>query len=84
MKHLYKSLLALCAAVIMMCTVFPTVAAQEAVPEESTVTSISEQNNGERAYDLVWKYKSEGGHMYKRRWNNTLNGWYDPAWILVY
>ena len=83
MKHLYKSILALCAAVIMICTAIPA-AAQEAVPEENTVTFISEQDDGGKAYDLVWKYKEEGGHLYKRRWNNTTGMWYDPAWILVY
>ena len=84
MKHLYKSLIALFAAMIMMCAVIPAAAAQEAAPEETAVISISEQDDGAKAYDLVWKYKAEGGHLYKRRWNKTLNMWYDPAWILVY
>lgn len=84
MKHLYKSMLALCMAAIMSCALIPAVSAQETSPEETDVISISAQDDNIRAYDLVWRYKEEGGHLYKRRWNKTLNIWYDPAWILVY
>lgn len=83
MKHLLKRMLALCFAVIMTCAVIPAATAQEVRSTETTVTSISTQDDGSKAYDLVWKYKYEGGHYYKRRWNATLNKWYDPAWILV-
>ena len=83
MKHHFKRMLAICFATIMACAVIPAASAQEAEPEEVAVTSISAQDDDVRAYDLVWKYKYEGGHLYKRRWNNTLYKWYDPAWILV-
>lgn len=83
MKHLLKSILALCFATIMACAVIPAASAQDALPEETEVTSISAQNDGVKAYDLVWRFKESGGHLYKRRWNKTLNCWYDPAWILV-
>ena len=32
---------------------------------------------------IVWKFKSQNGHLYKRRFNQTRGVWYDPAWILV-
>lgn len=51
---------------------------------KDTTVVIYEDGDSTRAYELVWKYKSENGHMWKRRWNMTLGGWYDPAWILVY
>ena len=82
MKKLFKFMLAVCIAAVMTCAVIPAAAAQET---ESTPTStLSIADDGEKAYDLVWKYKEEGGHLWKRRWNKTLDMWYDPAWILVY
>ena len=80
MKQLFKLMLALCMAAVMACAMIPAASAQEAEP---TVTSVSIEDDGSKAYDLVWKYKIEGGHVYKRRWNRTLNCWYDPAWIFV-
>lgn len=77
-------MLVLCMAAIMACAIIPAASAQETLPEETKVTSISEQDDGVKAYDLVWRYKESNGHLYKRRWNKTLNKWYDPAWILVY
>ena len=50
--------------------------------DESSITIIDE--NGTKAYELVWRYKSNGTHLWRRRWNMTLGGWYDPEWILVY
>lgn len=85
MKHLFKSMLALLMAAIMSCAIIPVVAAEEVTSEqETTVTTTSVDDDGAKAYTLVWKYKKENGHYYKRRWNKTLNEWYDPAWILVY
>ena len=53
--------------------------------EESVIIiTIQDDDGSTRAYELVWKYKREGNHIYKRRWNATLGGWYDPDWILVY
>lgn len=51
--------------------------------KDTTVVTY-EDGDSTRAYELVWKYKYENGHVYRRRWNMTLGGWYDPAWILVY
>ena len=83
MKRLFNTLFVVCMTVIMFCTFIPATSAQE-VPESTTVTVVSVEDDGSKAYDLVWKYKKENGHYYKRRWNNTMNVWYDPAWILVY
>jgi hypothetical protein len=47
------------------------------------IVTVEDDDGSTRAYELVWKYKKEYGHTYKRRWNRTLGGWYDPYWILV-
>lgn len=84
MKQLFKTMLALIMAAIMSCAMISVAAAEEAAPEEeSTEITASVDDDGSKAYVLVWKYKTENGHLYKRRWNKTLNKWYDPAWILV-
>ena len=55
MKKLFKFMLAVCIAAVMTCAVIPAAAAQET---ESTPTStLSIADDGEKAYDLVWKYK---------------------------
>ena len=78
-------MVALVMAAIMSFAMISVAAAEEVAPEEeSTGISTILDDDGSKAYTLVWKYKSENGHMYKRRWNATLNCWYDPAWILVY
>jgi len=85
MKRLFKSLLVLVMAAIMSVAMVSVAAAEEVAPEvDSTGITTSLEEDGSKAYELVWKYKSENGHLYKRRWNYTLNCWYDPAWILVY
>lgn len=84
MKQLFKTTLALVMAAIMSFAMISVAAAEEVTPETDTsgVTTAFE-DDGSRAYELVWKFKRENGHLYKRRWNETLNCWYDPAWILV-
>ena len=85
MKQLFKTTLALVMAAIMSVAMISVAAAEEASPEEnSTGITTSFEDDGSKAYELVWKYKEENGHLYRRRWNKTLNCWYDPAWILVY
>ena len=72
-------------AAIMSFAMISVAAAEEVEPDPDTtgITTFHE-DDGSKAYTLVWKFKSENGHMYKRRWNATLGTWYDPAWILVY
>ena len=75
----------MCIASIMMISSVTFVSADavsETTKSSITTTTIS-SNDDTRAYQLVWKYKKEGGHYYKRRWNATLGIWYDPEWILV-
>lgn len=49
--------------------------------DEAGVVTVED---GGREYQLVWKYATFDGHLWKRRWNVTLGEWYDPDWILVY
>lgn len=51
--------------------------------ETVIIVNIQDEDGSTRAYELVWKYKYEYGHKYKRRWNATFGVWYDPYWILV-
>ena len=84
MKQLFKTMVALVMAAIMSFAIISVAAAEEATPEtDTTRVTTSFEDDGSKAYTLVWKYKRENGHLYKRRWNETLNCWYDPAWILV-
>ena len=85
MKQLFRAIVALVMAAIMSCATVVVAAAEDATPEEdSTGITVSLEDNGSKAYTLVWRYKESNGHMYRRRWNLTLNCWYDPEWILVY
>lgn len=84
MKRLFKSLLVLVMAAIMSFAMISVAAAEDTTPDNnSTGIASSNDDDGSKSYTLVWKYKKEGGHLYKRRWNKTLGTWYDPAWILV-
>lgn len=81
---LFKALIAFCLSSIIAFTMISVTAAEEVTTEEAhTVTTTSIDDDGSKAYTLVWKFKRENGHLYKRRWNETLGTWYDPAWILV-
>ena len=85
MKQLFKALVALCMAAVMAFSVINIASAEvTSSEEEKTVYSTSIDDDGSKAYELVWKYKEQNHHLYRRRWNYTLNEWYDPAWILVY
>ena len=84
MKQLIKTTMALVMAAIMSFAMISVAAAEEVTPQADTSgVTASFEDDGSRDYTLVWKYKRENGHVYKRRWNATLNKWYDPAWILV-
>lgn len=85
MKQLVKTLIVFSIAAVMAFTVITATSAEEvSSEEEKPVYSTSIDDDGSKAYELVWKYKIHNNHLYKRRWNYTLNEWYDPAWILVY
>ena len=87
MRKAFKAIVALSIAAIMLLSSVAIVAAEEVTePEDEDV--ITEAQGGDpdspMAYQLVWKYKEDYGHLWKRRWNATLGAWYDPDWILVY
>ena len=85
MKKTIKATLIVVLALVMAVSSCIIVAAENTENTNNDgSTVIVNDEGGTREYQLVWKYKSSGGHMYKRRWNKTLGQWYDPAWILVY
>lgn len=87
MNKIIKYVLLLVLSIIMAVSSLVVVGAEEIKASESdngvAIISVSD-SDGSRAYELVWRYKSEYGHLWKRRWNATLGAWYDPDWILVY
>lgn len=85
MKKLFKSILVIVLALVIAVSSLIIVSAEETKSaDDETQVEIINDDGGTRAYELVWKFKSEFGHLYKRRWNMTLGAWYDPDWILVY
>jgi hypothetical protein len=85
MKKLFKSILIIVLALVIAVSSLIIVSAEEVKSgEDETEIIVIDDGDGTRAYELVWKFMSLNGHMYKRRWNATLGCWYDPAWILVY
>ena len=85
MKKLIKSILIIALALVMAVSSLIIVSAEETESaDDETQVVIIEDDGGTRAYELVWKFKDQDGHLWKRRWNATLGGWYDPDWILVY
>lgn len=84
MNKVLKAIITLSIATMMMLSSVAIVTAEEVIkPKDEIVVTATQDGDTSRAYQLVWKYKSSGGHMYKRRWNATLGAWYDPEWILV-
>lgn len=86
MKKVIKLLSILSLAILMAVSSLVIVSAETATSsdEKPIIITASDEDEPSRAYELVWKFVSSGGHMYKRRWNMTLGCWYDPDWILVY
>ena len=85
MRKIFKSIIVIVMALVMAISSLVVVAAEVTETAEDGMNTITIMtDDGTKAYQLVWKYKSSGGHMYKRRWNMTLGIWYDADWILVY
>lgn len=86
MRKVVKTASVFILALIMAISSLVVTAAEVDTSSDSkdTTVVIYEDGDSTRAYELVWKYKYEYGHVYRRRWNATLGGWYDPDWILVY
>lgn len=87
MKRISRTIAALSLVLVVLLSSLTVVSAEvtqvKADTDEKTDIIITE-DNGSKAYELVWKYAIIGEHLYRRRWNATLGGWYDPEWILVY
>lgn len=86
MKKVFKAIIISSLAAMMLFSSVAIASAEEVNEPEEEIVIVEAQGgdpDSPMAYQLVWKYKAEGGHMYKRRWNRTLGIWYDPAWILV-
>ena len=85
MKHIINTIGAVLLILTMaLSSVIVTSAETVEEKENTSVVTIEETKEESRAYELVWKFKEEYNHLWKRRWNRTLGGWYDPDWILVY
>lgn len=86
MKKVLKAIvISSLAAMMVFSSVVISSAEEVTEPEEETVVVNAQGGDPDSpmAYQLVWKFKVDGGHLYKRRWNRTLGIWYDPDWILV-
>ncbi|MBQ9514783.1 MAG: hypothetical protein IJR57_01610 [Ruminococcus sp.] len=86
MKKVLKAIITLSLAAMMLFSSVVIASAEEVYkPDEDTVIITAQGGDGDspKAYQLVWKYKTDGTHLWKRRWNKTLGQWYDPDWILV-
>lgn len=84
MKKILCSFLIVALTLVVISSTFIIANAETTATTGDDGTVITVIDNGGRAYELVWKFKSQDGHMWKRRWNMTTGEWYDPAWILVY
>lgn len=85
MKKAFKAIVTLSIAVMMLLSSIVIATAEEVTePKEEIVITAAQESDSSKAYQLVWKFKSDGTHLWKRRWNATLGQWYDPDWILVY
>ncbi len=71
-------------ALVVVSSTFIVAYAETTATTDDDGTVITVTDDGGRAYQLVWKFKEQDNHLWKRRWNATLGEWYDPAWILVY
>lgn len=86
MSKVVKTVSVFILALIMAISSLAVTAAEVETSSDSKETTAVTYEDGDstRAYELVWKYKSNGTHFWKRRWNATFGVWYDPDWILVY
>lgn len=87
MKKAFKVIVTLSLATMMLFSSVAIATAEEVTEPEDEIVIVNAQGgdpDSPMAYQLVWRYKSDGTHLWKRRWNATLGQWYDSSWILVY
>nr|WP_316625048.1 hypothetical protein [uncultured Ruminococcus sp.] len=86
MKRVFKAIVISSLAAMMLFSSVAIASAEEITEPKNEIVIVNSQGgdpDSPMAYQLVWKYKSDGTHVWKRRWNATLGQWYDPNWILV-
>ena len=83
MKKTLCAFLIIALALVVVSSAFVVASAETTPQAENDATGVTIIDDGGRAYELIWKYKEQDGHVWKRRWNMTTGEWYDPAWILV-
>lgn len=86
MKKVLKAIVISSLAAMMLLSSVAIASAEEVTGPETEIVIVNAQGgdpDSPMAYQLVWKYKEQDGHLWKRRWNATLGQWYDPNWILV-
>lgn len=84
MKIFLRAFLILVLALVIISSTFIVSFAETTETTDDDGIVITVTDDGGRAYELVWRYKVQNDHLWRRRWNMTLGEWYDPAWILVY
>ena len=86
MKSFLKTMSVLLLIFVIVLSSLVIVAAEDYSSEGGAIITASDERLTEspRAYELIWKFKYNDVHLWKRRWNMTLGEWYDPDWILVY
>lgn len=84
MKKTLRTFLIVVLALVVVSSTFIVAYAETTATTGDDGNVITVTDDGGRAYELVWKFKEQDNHLWKRRWNRTLGEWYDPAWILVY
>lgn len=86
MKNFVKRSVCLIFALIMLLTSIVCVSAQP-VPADADdgaqIASAGDSDIMPCADEIIWKYMTINGCLYKRRWNVTQQTWYDRAWIYV-
>lgn len=83
MKRTIKTILSLTFVLIMLVSTVLCVSAIQVPADDDGVQIASADGDGimPRADEIVWKYKTMNGILYKRRWNETTQSWYDRAWV---
>lgn len=86
-KTVKKSASFVCAVVMLLTSGVGASAAEIAKPmgqnDGVSIAAVGGDISDPNADTIIWKYKTIDGKLYKRRWNQTKECWYDSAWILV-